>query len=465
MRIIVQKFGGTSVAHPEKRAEAARRVVQAYHNGYRPVVVVSAMGRKGEPYATDTLIELAHGVDLELDMDGRDLDLLMACGEIISTVLMAQGIRSLGGIKAIPLSGGQAGIVTDRNFNNARILHIKPENILAELAEDKVVVVAGFQGITMYKDVHRHGDVTTLGRGGSDATAVALGAVLKAERVEIFTDVEGVMTGDPRLVGPDARTLRSISHAEICEMAHLGAKVVQARAAVIARQHNVETWVKSPTSDSPGTVVRRLEPVVLEGITTVAGVAQSEPVARINVHIPIEADRRPLEQEIYAALSVAAVAVHFVSNTNEEIEFVVEREQLHDVRAVFDGLLIPVGDEAQPSQRRVYVLCPNARSAFFRAQVEQVKRLRVKPITVPVLTSGHCIFVSLVMGHIANKAAVMATMLEALRTAEVKVLQLADSDHSVSCLINEEDKNRAVLALHNMMNAKVAAGEWVMTDR
>ncbi|MEM5770478.1 MAG: aspartate kinase, partial [Bacillota bacterium] len=183
MRIIVQKFGGTSVSTVERRQQVLEKIVKAKNGGYTPVVVVSAMGRKGEPYATDTLIDLVRGVNR--DVAPRELDMLMCCGELISGVIMTSTLQGAG-VDAVMLSGGQAGIMTDKNFGNARILQVDPSHILKYAQMGKVVVVAGFQGMT------GDSEPTTLGRGGSDTSASAIGVALNAEFIEIYTDVEGV---------------------------------------------------------------------------------------------------------------------------------------------------------------------------------------------------------------------------------------------------------------------------------
>jgi len=175
MRLIVQKFGGTSVATKERLLIAAQRVVKAKREGYSPVVVVSAPGRKGDPYATDTLISLAKEIDPQVPVEARELDLLMTCGEIIGIVLMAQAIKVVGGYQTIALTGGQAGIYTDGNFGNARIVRIDPTAIWDALRNDVIPVVAGFQGVTERGDLAGHGHITTLGRGGSDTTARGIG--------------------------------------------------------------------------------------------------------------------------------------------------------------------------------------------------------------------------------------------------------------------------------------------------
>lgn len=199
MRFIVQKFGGTSVTTAEKREQVAKKIIAAWSEGFSPVVVVSAMGRNGDPYATDTLINLVNQDNSDNpELPTRDLDLLMSCGEIISGVIMANTLNQMGH-QAVVVTGWQAGIITDNTHGNARILRIEPQRIIELAKQGLIVVVAGFQGRT--EDY----EITTLGRGGSDTTAAALGVALEAEFVDVYTDVEGIMTADPRIVS-DAKT-------------------------------------------------------------------------------------------------------------------------------------------------------------------------------------------------------------------------------------------------------------------
>ncbi len=359
----------------------------------------------------------------------------------------------------VRLPGMLHGRILYSRYPHARILRVDPSYILDCLRRGQVVVVAGFQGISEPSPKGEHGAVTTLGRGGSDATAVALGAALNAP-VEIYTDVEGVLTADPNQVS-EARVLRTISHAEICEMAHLGAKVVQARAAVLARRHNVRVWVKSPASDSPGTEVRRLEPAHGRK-TSVAGVSQL-PVAHVSANIPDERASRLIELETYRAMQEANVAIHFGSVTPNQIEFVVARDDMSEVQQVLDGLVIPGPDDAAPGQRRVYILRPSPPSPRFRAQQRLVRSWGV-PVAVPVTISGRNSVVSLVAGNMPSPAGVMADIFRALHQQEIQIFQVADSRYSVSCLIPEDDALTALKALHDMMMEKVQAGQWTLTD-
>ena len=240
MALIVQKYGGSSAADPAKIRKIARRAIAAKDKGNKVVVVISAMGD-----ATDDLLELAR--EVADHPDERELDSLLSTGEIVSSTLLAMAIKSLGQ-RAISLSGSQAGIQTDDTHNQARISSITPERILRELEKDCIVVVAGFQGVTNGMDV------TTLGRGGSDTTAVALAVSLKADTCQIFTDVEGVFTADPRIC-PKARKLDRISYEEMLELASLGAKVLQIRSVALAMRFNTNLCVRSSFNEKPGTLI------------------------------------------------------------------------------------------------------------------------------------------------------------------------------------------------------------------
>ncbi len=254
---VVMKFGGTSVAGPERLQQVARRLVAAREAGNRVVAVLSAMGE-----TTNDLIALAHQVSAR--PVARELDMLISVGERISCALAAMAIHDLGH-EAISLTGSQAGIVTDTVHGKAKIVEVRARRIHEALDQDRIVLVAGFQGVsTSY-------DVTTLGRGGSDTTAVALAAALGAECCEIYTDVEGVFTADPRIV-PDARKLHAVSYDEMLEMAASGAKVLQLRSVEFARNHGVRLHVRSTFSDAPGTWIREedermLEKAIISGVT------------------------------------------------------------------------------------------------------------------------------------------------------------------------------------------------------
>ena len=398
--LIVQKFGGKCVATPEARAQAAQRVQEALDQGMRPVVVVSAIGRRGEPYATDTLLDALAEEAPDTPINPRDRDLLMACGEIISTVIMSQALRRQG-IRAIPLTGGQAGIQTDPQFGDAQIQQIDPTHLLSILdrTDVDVVVVAGFQGVT------EDGLVTTLGRGGSDTTASALGVALSAAAVEIYTHVEGIMTADPE-VDDNARTLAVVTYEEVCNMAHLGAKVIHPRAAEIAMTHQIPLWVKSSFSGNPGTRVAGLEELQPPSKRAVTGVATLADLAYFRIEVDQQGDRSEAECRCYEALGAAGINLSLVSRGPNASSFIVTGQAAMRAAVVLDGLGV----------RNEY--------------------------------RAGCDMVSLVAVNMWEEAGFMLHILEALHEAGVEILQMADSEGAVSCLVDEEQAPAAVRALH-----------------
>lgn len=242
MEILVQKFGGTSVESYEKMNEVCK-IIKSYKESKESlglVVVVSAMGRQGAPYATDTLISLCDKINNEPSK--RELDIIMSCGEMISGTILVNMLKSRK-IDSVFLTGNQAGITTTDNFSNAKITDINPQRIFKELETGKVVVIAGFQGAT------ESGEITTLGRGGSDTSAVAIGKALGCDVVEIYTDVDGIMTADPR-VEPEAKVLKCIDYEEVFQMADKGAKVIHPRAVQLAKSANITLCIKNTLNPS-----------------------------------------------------------------------------------------------------------------------------------------------------------------------------------------------------------------------
>src|SRR5437762_3873420 len=256
MRLIVQKYGGTSVGTPERIRNVARRLVETQREGCQVVAVISAMAG-----VTDELVKLAHQVSP--NPTARELDILLATGEHGATALTAMAVNALGA-KAISLTGAQAGILTDRNHSKARIANISPKQIHELLSDDYIVIVAGFQG------QNPEGETTTLGRGGSDLTAIALAGALNADACQIFTDVDGVFTCDPRIV-TDAKKLDEVAYDELLEMAGAGSKVMQSRAVEFAKKFGVEFEVRSSFKSDPGTIAKEettnMEDVVIRGIS------------------------------------------------------------------------------------------------------------------------------------------------------------------------------------------------------
>ena len=396
MRIIVQKFGGTSVANEDGRRRIVDKVKQAQAQGFSPIIVVSAMGRKGAPYATDTLIDM---VKMENPcVKARELDHLMCCGEMISAVVVSALLQSQQ-IDAIMLTGGQAGIITDEQYGNAHILQIEKKNLVKLLEEGKVPVVCGFQGVSTY------GNLTTLGRGGSDTTASALGAAVDAELVEIYTDVEGIMTADPRIV-EDAKILDQISYAEICQLAHQGAKVIHPRAVEIAMQKNIPMIIKSTFSDAKGTLISNMdaEANVKDAITdrVATGVTYLKDICQVK----IEGVNYKSSVDVFKKLADAGISVDLIN-------------------VYPDYLVFTIAEANRP-----------------------MAETKLEKLELKVQMRPNCSKVSVVGGGMRGVPGVMASIVEALSSCNIEILQAADSHTSISVLVTQEHLETAVRALH-----------------
>src|SRR5436309_5330070 len=333
---VVMKFGGTSVADADRIKRAAERIVAAKEAGNRVVAVLSARGK-----TTDELVGMAYEVSQR--PDPREMDMLLSTGERISCALAAMVINDLGH-RAESLTGSQAGIVTDTSHTKARIIDVRADRIVRALDEDKIVLVAGFQGTSAFlKDeggYEIHGNVTTLGRGGSDTTAVAVAAALEADVCEIYTDVAGVYTADPRIV-PEARKLPSVSFEEMLEMAASGAGVLQLRSVEYARNHGVRIHCRSSFDDAPGTVVAAEGETMEQPLITAVTHSTSE--ARLTlVGVPNEPGAAA---HIFDALAEGNVNVDMIvqnepasAGGRAEISFTVERGDLRDARSALEPL-------------------------------------------------------------------------------------------------------------------------------
>jgi aspartate kinase, monofunctional class len=397
MSILVQKFGGTSLSTESARERVIHHIARERTAGYSVVVVVSAMGRKGEPYATDTLLGLIR--DNGDSLPPRELDMLQGCGETISAAVMCSLLRAKG-IPAEALNGAGAGIVTDEQFGGARIKHIRPDRIHRLLQEGRVVVVTGFQGMT------ENGDVTTLGRGGSDTTATALGAALQADMVDIYTDVSGILTADPRYV-KEAKQLSFVTYAEICNMARQGAKVIHPRAVEIAQQSRIPVRVRSTFTDDPGTLVS--DTVRGAGDYTVkdrhvTGIAHAPGVTQISVFAA--ESRSDLQLQVFQTMARHQISVDFINVTPSGAVFTVFDEQAS----------------------RALELLRNAG-------------------LVPKALHG-CAKISVIGGGMNGQPGVMAGIVEAMAERNITILQSADSNTTIWVLVREEDMADALQALH-----------------
>ncbi len=394
MKILVQKFGGTSVSTEEKRKLVVKKVLNAKVQGYFPVVVVSAMGRKGEPYATDTLLSL---VDDNFKVaNPLAIDLLMSCGETISTVIMCSELNN-SGIDAVPLTGGQAGIITDSNYNNAAILNVDTKKILDLLQKGKTPVVAGFQG----KD--EKGYVTTIGRGGSDVTAAILGAALKASQTQIYTDVDGIMTADPRIVS-EATLIKKISYDEVFQFADQGANVIHPRAVEISRKYNIPLVIKNTMNDCDGTVISNLGNEGYENIIT--GITHMNN----RIQIKICENSGSSYDDIFDILAENLISIDLINVFPKEKIFTIDEKD-------------------------------------FTKFADLIKDLNMTYSFVK-----DCSKLSIIGSKMRGIPGVMARILKALTRENVEVLQTADSNMTIWCLVETGYVEKAINALHREFN-------------
>ncbi len=397
MKILIQKFGGTSVSTEERRGLVVEKIKRAMEDGYSPVIVVSAMGRKGQPYATDTLLSLVSQEFKEANPLAADL--LMSCGEIISTVIMCDELKE-NGVAAVPLTGGQAGIVTDNKYNNASIVKVNPDRILNLLNEDKVPVIAGFQGIS------ENGYVTTLGRGGSDTTASLLGVALHAEEIQIFTDVDGIMTADPRVVS-DAALIEEISYNEVFQLADEGAKVIHPRAVEIAMKANIPLVIKNTLSECGGTVIssyrKHKSDNVIIGITSMSD----------RVQVTMDTAQNAGNGNYPHVLDEIAknrISIDLINIFPKEKVFTIDGKDLRAFGELMDSLGIK------------FSIIEN------------------------------CSKISVIGSSIRGVPGVMARIMRVLESSGITVLQTADSHTTIWCLVSSGDAEKAIVALHNDFN-------------
>jgi aspartate kinase len=397
-QLIVQKYGGSSVADPEKIMNVARRVAQSASLGHRMVVVVSAMGK-----TTDGLVALAAAVTST--PDPREMDMLLATGEQVTIGLLAMALHALGH-PACSFTGPQVGMITDEAHTKARIVRITAERISAALAAGKIAVVAGFQGMT------ETGDITTLGRGGSDLTGVALAAALKADVCEIFTDVDGVYTADPNVV-PDARKLARVSYDEMLEMASLGAKVLQARSVEFAKKFAVPVHVRSTFKPDPGTLVTREDDSMEEAVVT--GITHDRAQAKVSIlRVP---DRPGIASQVFGGLGGQNIVVDMIVQN-------ISREGLTDI-----SFTLPRGDR----QRAERVLT----------------RIATEIGAEGVVADDRVAKVSIVGVGMRSHAGVAGRMFATLSKEGINIQMISTSEIAVSCVIEDKYTELAVRALHD----------------
>ncbi|CAK20871.1 aspartate kinase [Listeria welshimeri] len=397
MKIIVQKFGGTSVQNEKIRLMAFNHIKHALKDGYKVVVVVSAIGRYGDPYATDTLLELIGAKDTKLTP--REQDTLLSVGETISASVFTNMLKEAD-IKAEAFSGGQAGIITSNHHLNAKITEVDTSRLKTALKTLDVAVVAGFQGKA------KNGDITTLGRGGSDTSAAALGVSLQADYIDIFTDVDGMMTADPRIV-EHARSLPRVSYNEVSNMAYQGAKVIHPRAVEIAMTAKIPMRIRSTYLESTGTLVTSVADElghfdVKERMVT--GVAHVTNLTQISV----KTDTVKAQQQAFKILADAGISLDFINILTDSVIFTV------------------------PEEKRLVV------------------KLLLEEADLQTNVRENCAKVSIVGAGITGVPGVTAKIVGALSEKNIPILQSADSHTTIWVLVREEDLISAVNALHDV---------------
>ncbi len=399
MALIVQKYGGSSVADAEKIKNVAIRIVKSKEGGNHVVVVVSAMGD-----TTDELIHLARQISAH--PEEREFDVLLSTGEVISSTLLAMALGNLG-CKAVSLTGAQAGIYTDSNYSRARILRVDTERIINELNKDNIVIVAGFQGVTSNMDI------TTLGRGGSDTTAVALAASLSADICQIYTDVEGIYTADPRLV-PHTSKLDRIGYEEMLEMASYGAKVIHPRAVELGELYNMPILVASSFSDTPGTIICKEASMDMEVKNKVTGIAHDTNVAKITViGIP---DRPGVATTIFEPLAKANISVDtIVQNASIEkitdLTFTVAQDDLYKAMSIVEPVTSSIGGKQCVADSTL--------------------------AKVSIIGSG-----------MQNTPGYAARMFHALGEQGINIQLITTSEIRITCIISKDNVKDAVRTLH-----------------
>ena len=397
MAIVVQKYGGSSVANADRIKDVARLAIAAAQKGNGVVVVVSAMGK-----TTDQLIELAYRVSE--NPDDRELDVLLSTGELVSSTLLAMALRSMG-VEAISLSGAQAGIRTDAVYSRARIMGVNPDRIKKEIEKNRIVIVAGFQGIT------EEMDITTLGRGGSDTTAVALAVSLNADRCEIYTDVDGVYTADPRLI-TEARKLDEIGYEEMLELASYGAKVMHSRAVELGELHKMPILVASSFSGKSGTLIHG--GVSMEARNKVRGIAHDLHIAKVTiVGVP---DKPGIASTIFRPLAEANICVDtIVQNASiddiTDVTFTIAKNDLKKVMKVIEPVVKSIGARECVSDTRL--------------------------AKISVVGSG-----------IQNAPGYAAKMFTALYEEGINIELISTSEIRITCIIDDSKVAQAVRALH-----------------
>lgn len=393
MKILVQKYGGTSLATEESRQQVISKIIDAKKVYDYVVVVVSAMGRLGAPYATDTLLSL---IDIKNSkLSDREIDLVVSCGEIISSVVISNLLHEKG-LNGYAMTGGAAGILTDCNHTQADIINLNPEKLITVLKDGCIPIVAGFQGIST------NNDVTTIGRGGSDTSAALLGEALNADAVEIYTDVDGIMTADPR-VCRSAKTINEVSYTEVFQMADSGAKVIHPRAVEVARRAGIPLIIKNTFNDFKGTNITDYNR--LDNKNSIKDKLITS-IAHRNHRMQFEVEGNMDDERFFQELADKSVSIDIIN--------IFPRRRVFTIEDHMEETVLKVLDEYDVNYSKITDCCK----------------------------------VTVIGERMTGVPGVMAKIIRCLTEAGVEILQTADSLSTIACLVKNDDLEKAVTALH-----------------
>lgn len=395
MHIIVQKFGGTSVATSESRKEVVKKIKQALQDGFTPVVVVSAMGRVGAPYATDTLINFVS--EQSGALAPHSYDLLVSCGEIISAVTLTT-LLNTSGVKAKAFTGGQAGIITNEAHKKADLLYTRPEHLLKAIHEGIVPVITGFQGMT------QDGEFTTIGRGGSDTSASMIGMSLSAEKIEIYTDVDGIMTADPNIC-QEAKIIPELSYSEVFQMADSGAKVIHPRAVEYAMKANIPLVIKNTFSEAPGTCISSKTAETKGKQSVITSIAHKTGRIQFKIYDTVNATH-----SILSDIAENGISIDLINILTDSKLFTIDTQ-----------------DES--------LLCKLLEDKNYKYSKQK-----------------GCAKVTVIGERMTGVPGIMARIITALNKENIEIYQTADSLTTIACLVKEEHVIKTIKVLHHEFN-------------
>ncbi len=450
----VLKFGGSSLSNEKLRQTAAMLVIKCKEEGFEPVVVVSAIGRKGDPYATDSLLNTILSLDPAVPPEPRELDLLLACGEIYSSVIFAHTLKILGH-KSKAFRGGQAGIRTDGFYQNARIIGINPMSIVESVHDGFIPVICGFQGLYVPGTGAPGGELTTLGRGGSDTTATAFAAALKAECVEIYTDIDGIKCIHPSIL-PESPTINSLTYNHLAELAHYGAKVMHPRAVEIASDYQIPIVIKKTSLNQENySYISNRE----QTHHPVIGITNTDRLTQITILL----DSFPLNQKneiksyILGVLRHLSITIHLVQDKENSLSFALPYNHYPKLEEILDGFTISTQQLQSEHAKTSTILIKTKKNDLSRYAIEKKilkKHTHLEIATLPLNTINGCSMVSVIFESEKAKNLCFGKILENIQNLKIEVLQVSESKSAVQILLKESDTQEMAMSLFSLFFEK-----------